>query len=228
MPRRPRNYLQGYSYHIVQRGVNRTRTFFNAEDFELYLALWREKSHKYQLAVHAYCLMPNHIHFLVTPDLPDSISKTMKTVGSHYAALVNKKYERTGTLWEGRHYSSLVDSESYMLRCYRYIENNPARAGIVNQPGSYQWSSYGLNTRPDFQWLTPHPVFLSLSDDVNVRSNRYRQFFTHSVDEDERFITKASFANLPIATLKFVEQVEQRHGISLTLNKGGRPRSRQH
>jgi putative transposase len=102
------------------------------------LELWRELSKKFGVAVHAYCLMTNHIHFLATPDTEDGISLVMKQVGSRYAQYINKKYKRTGTFWEGRHKSSLVQTEKYLLTCYRYIELNPVRAGMVEKPEEYK------------------------------------------------------------------------------------------
>lgn len=125
MPRRARMYLAGLPYHVVQRGNNREACFIETENYQFYLELWKELSVRYGVAVHAYCLMTNHVHFLATPDDEVAISRTMKVVGSRYAQYVNKKYRRTGTLWEGRHRASLVQSERYLLTCMRYIECNP-------------------------------------------------------------------------------------------------------
>lgn len=105
MPRRARSYLPGLPYHVVQRGNNREACFIEAENYQFYLELWQQASRRYGARVHAYCLMTNHIHILATPDKVDSISNTMKVVGSRYAQYINLKYKRTGTLWEGRHRS---------------------------------------------------------------------------------------------------------------------------
>ncbi len=129
MPRRARCYLPGYPYHIVQRGNNREACFIEPENYQFFLELWQQLSVRYQVRVHAYCLMTNHIHFLATPEFDDSISQTMKMIGSRYAQYINKTYRRTGTLWEGRHRSSLVQSDRYLLVCQRYIELNPVRLG---------------------------------------------------------------------------------------------------
>ena len=134
MPRRKRMYLPGYPYHIVQRGYNREACFVEPENYQYYLGLWKECTRRYGLAVHAYCLMTNHIHFLVTPDSEGSISRAMQVVGSRYAYYLNKSYRRTGTVWEGRHKSSLVQSERYLLTCMRYIELNPVVASMVEKP----------------------------------------------------------------------------------------------
>ena len=131
MPRRKRTYLPGFPYHIVQRGNNREACFIEAENYQFYLALWKECIKRYGAKVHAYCLMTNHIHFLVTPDEADSISRVMQVVGSRYGYYFNKSYKRSGTVWEGRHKSSLVQSDKYLLTCMRYIELNPVVAGMV-------------------------------------------------------------------------------------------------
>ncbi len=132
MPRRARMYLPGLPYHIVQRGNNREACFIEPETYQFYLELLKEVSLRYDLAVHCYCLMTNHIHLLATAGDKTSISNTMKVVGSRYAQYINKKYKRTGALWEGRHKSSLVQTDKYFLTCSRYIELNPVAANMVN------------------------------------------------------------------------------------------------
>ena len=131
MPRRARMYLSGLPYHIVQRGNNREACFIEPETYQYYLELLKEVSLRYDMAVHSYYLMTNHIHLLATAGDKTSISNTMKVVGSRYAQYINKKYNRTGTLWEGRHKSSLVQSDKYFLICSRYIELNPVAANMV-------------------------------------------------------------------------------------------------
>jgi putative transposase len=163
MPRRARHYIPHLPYHLVQRGNNREPCFVEPENYQLYLALWQELSERYGVAVHAYCLMTNHVHFLVTPGSDDAISKLMKNVGSRYAQYINRKYRRTGTLWEGRHKSSLIQSERYLLTCYRYIELNPVRAAMVKRPEEYRWSSYNANAWEDSSWLKPHTEYERLS-----------------------------------------------------------------
>ena len=141
MPRRARMYLPDLPYHIVQRGNNREACFIEPENYHYYLELWKEISSRYGTTVHAYCLMTNHVHILATPQEKTSISNTMKVVGSRYAQYINKKYKRTGTLWEGRHRSSLIQTEKYFLTCCRYIELNPVTANMVKRPEEYKWSS---------------------------------------------------------------------------------------
>lgn len=224
MPRRPRNYLPGYTYHLVQRGVNRAATFFNHEDYLSYLTLWEYYSQKFGLGVHAYCLMANHIHFLVTPTTADSISFTTRLVGSRYANRVNKKYSRTGTLWEGRHWASLIDDESYLLRCYRYIELNPVRANTCLSPAEYQWSSYRLNTDTSKSWLTPHPIFQRLGKSAEERGTNYSAFVSQGCPEEElNTFTKGFRKNRPTANVRIIKNLELKHQIDLGKEKCGRP-----
>ena len=145
MPRRARMYLPGHPYHIVQRGNNREACFVEPENYRYYLELWKENARRYGVAVHAYCLMTNHIHFLVTPEDAESISRATSVIGSRYAWYFNRSYKRTGTVWEGRHRSSLVQTDRYFLTCCRYIEMNPVVAGMVHKPEEYCWSSYRAN-----------------------------------------------------------------------------------
>jgi putative transposase len=217
--------LPGYPYHIVQRGNNREACFIEPENYRLYLELWQQLSERYQVRVHAYCLMTNHIHILATPDNPDSISLTMKTVGSRYAQYINKKYRRTGTLWEGRHRSSLVQSERYLLTCQRYIELNPVRAGMVERPEEYRWSSYGVNAWGDESWLLPNDEYLALGADSQSRMHAYRELFRHEVSEqDLHLLRKAAHYCQPTGDDRFRDQIESKYGIRLGQMGRGRPR----
>lgn len=141
MPRRARSYVSGLPYRVVQRGNNREVCFIEPENYQFYLELWRQSARRYGVQVHAFCLMTNHIHVLATPEQVSSLSNAMSVVGSRYAQYANFKYRRTGTLWEGRHRSGLVQTETYLLTCCRYIELNPVRAGMVGRPEEYRWSS---------------------------------------------------------------------------------------
>ena len=225
MPRRARQYIPELPYHIVQRGNNREVCFIEPENYQFYLELWQELSAKYQVAVHAYCLMTNHIHFLVTPAADDSISNTMKAIGSRYAQYINKKYKRTGTLWEGRHKSSLVQSEQYLLTCYRYIELNPVRAGMVERPEEYQWSSYGANAWGDSSWLSAHHEYVCLGNDEVTRAEAYRQLFSHQLSNaDIDDVRKSTHYCQPLGDKRFGEFIAQKHGIQAGRMQRGRPK----
>lgn len=225
MPRRTRMYIPGFPYHVVQRGNNREACFLEAENCQFYLRLWNEVSQRYGLAVHAYCLMTNHIHFLVTPEHETSVSNTMQVVGSRYAHYVNKRYRRTGTLWEGRHRASLVQSERYLLSCYRYIELNPVRAGMVNHPAEYRWSSYRNNAWGDPGWLIQHSEYRRLGGTLDARRRAYRDLFKQRFNEgDLHLLRKAAHYCLPVADEQFRRQLEDAYGLPVGQMKRGRPR----
>ena len=140
MPRRPRLNLASVPLHIIQRGNNRQVCFSCDEDSSAYLRWLAEYAKKFGMDIHAYVLMTNHVHLLATPQRENSLSKTLQAVGRQYVRYFNHSYRRSGTLWEGRYKSSLVQSERYLLECYRYIELNPVRAGMVDDPADYRWS----------------------------------------------------------------------------------------
>lgn len=224
MPRRQRNYLPDLPYHIVQRGNNRQACFLTLDDHCFYLDLWRRISRRYGAQVHAYCLMTNHVHFLVTPEREDSISRTMRDVGSRYTQRINKLYNRTGTLWEGRHHSSLIQSERYLFTCYRYIELNPVRAGLVRHPGEYEWSSYNLNSQANTGWLTPREEYVGLGSEPAERARAYQELFTHQLGQNELdFIRRAVHFGQPIGDPRFRDRIQTRYGITLGQMRRGRP-----
>ncbi len=224
MPGRTRMYLPGLPYHVIQRGNNRETCFIEPENYQFYLHLWQELSVRYGVQVHAYCLMTNHIHFLATPDNETSLSNTLKVVGSRYAQYINKKYKRTGTLWEGRHRSSLVQTECYLLTCMRYIELNPVRANMVLRPEEYRWSSYGSNGWGDLGWLTPHDEYQRLGWSLEQRCYTYRELFKHQLSEqDLHLIRKAAHYCQPVGDDRFRESIEKQYGIKLGQMGRGRP-----
>lgn len=179
MARQPRFVLPGQPQHIIQRGNNRQDIFGADEDYAYYLEKIGEAGNKHQCDIHAYVLMTNHVHLLVTPHLQNSISKMMQTVGRYYVQYFNHRYRRTGTLWEGRYKASLIDSEQYLLACMRYIELNPVRAtNMAGHPSEYRWSSYGSNAAgTDNALLTPHLVYKRLGKTEAERQAAYRQLF---------------------------------------------------
>lgn len=225
MPRRARMYFPGLPYHVVQRGNNREPCFIEPENYQFYLELWRTVSSRYGVAVHAYCLMTNHIHFLATPDSKTGLSNTMKVIGSRYAQYINLKYKRTGTLWEGRHRSSLVQTDRYLLACMRYIELNPVRAGMVDRPEEYKWSSYGINAWGDEGWLKPHAEYLALNDSGVDRYSTYRDLFkSHLSGKDLELIRKATHYCQPVGNDRFRREIEEKYGVKLGQLNRGRPK----
>lgn len=163
MPRGPRVIVPDQPLHVVQRGINRNTCFFSQFDYQTYLRYLAEFSPAFECAVHAYCLMTNHVHLVLTPSTTKSCALLMKNLGQCYVQTVNHRLGRSGTLWEGRFYSSLITSDAYLLNCYRYVERNPVRAGIVGAPHDYGWSSYRANTGAGTgTFLIPHAVYKSV------------------------------------------------------------------
>jgi putative transposase len=162
--------------HIVQRGIARNACFFETNDYRKYLHLLADCCATFDCALHAYCLMTNHVHLLVTPHAPDAAGRFMKHLGQCYVQTINDRRQRSGTLWEGRYYSCLLNSYRYVLACYRYIELNPVRAGMVAAASEYPWSSYrvhGEGKPPGM--LTRHPAYESLANSDDERVAAYRQ-----------------------------------------------------
>ncbi len=174
MPRRPRRLQPGVPVHITQRGVNRTPSFSCDDDRAFYLELLAALAHDTGSALHAYVLMTNHVHLLLTPNTSGAATLLMMRLGQRYVRAINRAYGRTGTLWEGRFHSSMAQDEAFVLTCYRYIELNPVRAGMVQHPGEYPWSSYRANAgRAPTQMLVPHERYLALGGDDASRRRAY-------------------------------------------------------
>lgn len=227
MPRRSRMYLPGYTYHIFQRGNNRKACFFEEENYHVYLNYIGDSLRRYGVYLHAYCLMTNHVHLLITPSETGSISNLMKVASSRYAHYVNKKYSRTGSLWEGRHKSSAVESEKYLLKCSRYIELNPVAAKMVDSPGHYVWTSYHRNAFGIYdQLITPHTVYLGLGKSAGERCSNYRELFHQALSEKDKVaIREALYYSMPFGSDEFRDQIECRIGRPVGHARRGRPAS---
>jgi putative transposase len=214
MPRRPRRLIQGMPYHLVQRGNNRQPCFSDVEDRLIYLGLWKAKSAQHGLPVHAYCLMTNHVHILCSNVSDGCISRTVKTVNGTYAAYVNRKYGRTGTLWEGRFWSSLIQTRRYLLACYRYIELNPVRAGLVQHPQDYPWSSYQANAMGKESWIETHEEFDSLGLCPATRQIAYKKLFAAPLSEElSDQIRRGLRRSLPVGDDNFVSAMKEQLGL---------------
>ncbi len=205
MPRKARMFLPDVPCHIISRGNNRDACFFSDDDYLYYLACLNDACRKHDVDVHAYVLMTNHVHLLMTPRAITSIPRVIQSIGRRYVQYINKTYRRSGTLWEGRYKASLVDAEQYLLACYRYIELNPVRANVVEHPLDYRWSSYGVNAGvKSRRRLVPHEVYLRLGMDQNARCNAYRELF--SVDLEQSLIhdiQRASTFSMPLGNSRF-------------------------
>ena len=185
MPRRQRIQATGLPVHVIQRGNNHQACFLFEADYGFFLDRLEEYSKRFECDLHAYVLMTNHVHLLLTPRIPRGLSLLMKFLGQCYAQYVNRTYHRSGTLWEGRYRSSVVQSQRYVLACYRYIELNPVRAHMVKHPGDYLWSSYAVNAegRP-LRWLSPHGEYLALGLGEESRRSTYRDLFSTALSPE--------------------------------------------
>jgi len=227
MPRRPRVLLPGVPLHLIQRGNNRSACFFAEHDYRYYLEQLAEQGATHGCALHAYCLMTNHVHLLLTPKTADSAAQMMKALGQRYAQYINRSYRRTGTLWDGRFRSCPVQHETYLLACHRYIELNPARAGLVEHPADYPWSSYRGNAQPGHSdpLLAPHPLYQALGHDEADRSEAYRELFRDLLEPgmvDE--IREATNGNFALGHPAFIAQIEEALGRRVAPGRPGRPR----
>ena len=233
MPRKPRISPIGIPQHIIVRGNNRQVCFTTEGDMAFYVSCLKNYSRKHQLQIHAWVLMSNHIHLLCTPLSENAVSKTMQDVGRLYVGYFNKAYKRTGTLWEGRYKSSLVQSEYYLLAIYRYIELNPVRATMVDEPADYSFSSYQINALGKSSDLcTPHSEYLSLGFDDKSRQQNYRLLFEQELDNKLiDTIRNTTNKGIAIGNKDFIEQIQELTGYNLTNVNRGRPagwRKREH
>lgn len=204
------------------------RCFREESDFLFYLTSLQRLSEKFECAIHAYCLMSNHIHLLMTPEAAPACAGLMKELSQSYAHYFNKKYERTGTLWEGRFRSCLVESASYVLACYRYIELNPLRGGLVTHPSLYPWSSYGANTgmRQD-ALVTPHSEFLSLAIESRARYILYGGLLDEGTSASMLGAIRAATAGgYPLVSDEFKAALTPSAGRRLDRGHPGRPPKR--
>jgi putative transposase len=227
MARLPRICLPGIPQHVIQRGNNRQVCFASDEDFAAYAHWLKETSLKCRVAIHAWVFMTNHVHLLVTPETEDGLSRMMQTLGRHYVRYFNYTYKRTGTLWEGRFKSCVVDAENYLLVCMRYIELNPVRAGMVKKPDDYAWSSFranGLGIK--IKLWKPHPVYRALGDTIKECADAYQALFLGHIDSDQLAqIRHASNKGMVLGNDRFKKEVERLTGRRVTsLKRGPKPK----
>jgi len=225
MPRKPRFFVPDIPNHIIQRGNNREAVFFEEEDCQTYKNILHESAESSGVKIHAYVLMTNHIHILATADSTRGISLMMQKTGRFYVPYINHKYQRTGTLWEGRFKSSLVDSDFYVLACMRYIEMNPVRAHMVESPESYKWSSYHVNANDTHDRLvTPHITYLALSRTKKYRLLKYIDLFSEHLDDKVlKAIRNCAQTGTPLGGSKFVKQIEDKLKVKVGYSRRGRP-----
>ena len=178
MPRPRRIHIPGVSVHVYQRGANRSVTFFDDEDFEKFEALTVESTRAYDVIVHAFTLMTNHYHLVVTPKDQRALSRVVHSLAGEYSRYHNRKYTRIGPTWNGRYGASLLSDERYFLGCLRYVEKNPVTASIVETPEAYRWSSYRFHAMGEpSSWLVFHDLYLRLGPTPGTRQTAYRAMF---------------------------------------------------
>lgn len=225
MARLPRLTLPGYPHHIIQRGNNRQMIFADTQDFATMMALLAENAQKFAVAVHAYVLMDNHFHLLATPATAEALPLMMQAVGRSYVRYFNQRHARSGTLWEGRYRSTLIETERYLLACMVYIDLNPVRAGMVAQPGAWQWSSHAhyLGQRID-KLVTPHALYWALGNTPFAREAAYAGLVQAGIGSgDQAALTDAALSGWALGDPEFVAELQKKSPRRVAKARAGRP-----
>ena len=225
MARLPRFFAPGVPLHVIQRGNNHQKLFGQVTDYQNYLEWLKEAAQWHACAIHAYVLMPNHVHLLVTPSHKESLPKTFQSLGRRYVQYFNATYDRTGTLWEGRYRATLIDSESYFLICCRYIELNPVRAELVRHPRDYRWSSYHHHAEAKSDsLLTRHTLYTRLGANSEARQQAYRALFRqHLSGETLDAIQEATNKAWVLGSAKFKQRLSKKLDRRVAPLPRGRP-----
>jgi len=228
VPRMGRVVVPHYPHHVVQRGHNRQVIFAAPQDFERYLRALRELKNELGIAVYAFCLMTNHVHLLLAPGEAGALGKLMKRLAGRQTRHHNRLESRSGTLWEGRYKSSVVDRDDYLLACSRYIELNPVRARIVRLPEEYPWSSCRYRFGPDrSNWLDPDPCYIGLGATDAERRRRYSEFLRAGIPTGERnLIREAVQRGQLTGSARFTQEVAGILGRRVERRGPGRPANR--
>ena len=228
MARLPRLTLAHYPHHIIQRGNNRQPIFASTGDYQTLLDVLDENAKKFKVAIHAYVLMSNHFHLLATPATAEGLPQMMQAVGRRYVRYFNDSQKRTGTLWEGRYKSTLIQTERYLLACMAYIDLNPVRAGQVPGPQDYPWSSYGHTTgqRVD-KLVTPHPLVWELGNTPFAREAAYAQLVLGGISPvQQAALTEATLSGWVLGEPDFVADLQKRTQRRVSKAAAGRPLSK--
>jgi putative transposase len=226
MARQPRQAVAGLPYHVIQRGHNRQPVFIDDHDRRHYLDILAEAAQASGLAVHAYVLMDNHVHLVATPETDASLPSAMQALGRRYVRGFNRRHRRTGTLWEGRYRSGVIEADRYLLACLRYIDLNPVRAGMVAEPRDWSWSSHrhyvGLAVDP---LLHIHPTLWGLGNTPFERESAYRSLFEDTLAEVEpEWLGDRVESGKTIASTHYQRKLEHTRGVLLIPRPVGRPR----
>ncbi len=225
MARLPRLTLPGYPHHVIQRGNNRQAIFASAADYQALLDLLDENAEKFGVAIHAYVLMSNHFHLLATPQTADGLPLMMQAVGRRYVRHFNDGQKRTGTLWEGRYKSTLIQTERYLLACMVYIDLNPVRAALVAQARDYPWSSHGHYTgqRTD-KLITPHGLVWELGNTPFAREAAYAELVQSGISPAQQAaLTDSTLFGWALGDSDFVANLQKKTQRRIVKNTAGRP-----
>lgn len=216
--------------HVIQRGNNRQVCFTTEQDYVTYTAWLAAYAKRCRVDIHAWVMMSNHVHLLCTPRREGSLSQMMQSLGRCYVRYFNREYHRSGTLWEGRYRSCLVQENTYLLEVYRYIELNPVRAEMVASPCDYRWSSYQINALGQSSDLcTPHSTYLALGANDAERQHHYRELFDRCVDDELLAeIGATAHKGLALGNDQFKQAIELLTGGRVTPKKRGRPVGSKH
>ena len=228
MARLPRLTLPGLPHSVIQRGNNRQLIFESASDYQTMLGLLAESAKTFQVAIHAYVLMENHFHLLATPQTDGGLTQLMQAVGRRYVRYFNDAHDRTGTLWEGRYRSTVLEAEPYLLACMAYLDLNPVRSGLVSQPGDYPWSSFGHygGLRAD-KLLTSPPLIWALGNTPFAREAAYTQMVQTGISAvQQAALTDATLSGWALGSPRFVENLQKITPRRLTKGRAGRPVSK--
>jgi len=225
MARLPRLTLPGYPHHVIQRGNNRQAIFTSPADYQTLLDLLRINAEKFGVAIHAWVLMTNHFHLLATPQTADALPQMMQAVGRSYVRYFNDAQGRTGTLWEGRYKSTLIQTDRYLLACMAYIDLNPVRAGLVAQAADYAWSSHGhyIGRKTD-KLITPHPLYWELGNTPFAREAAYADLVRAGVSDQQRAdLTQSALSGWALGEDDFVADLQKKTARRVAKGLAGRP-----
>jgi putative transposase len=225
MARQPRLALPGYPHHVIQRGNNRQPIVLDEADRRMLYSLWLEESQRHKVAVNAYVLLDNHFHMLLTPPSDEAMSLMMQSVGRTYVRYFNKRHNRSGTLWEGRYKSSLIDSEAYLLTCMAYIDLNPVRAGLAESAEDFSWSSYKhLAGQSIDKLVTPHALYWGLGNTPFAREAAYAEFVAGGLSAaTQKALTESALKGRVVGRPDFLRSLEKSTQRQILPQKAGRP-----
>ena len=228
MARLPRLSVPGYPHHVIQRGNNRQPIFLDEADRQQLLQLLESLAREFDVTVHAYVLMDNHFHLLLTPQTAEGLPRLMQAVGRRYVRYFNDRHGRSGTLWDGRYKSTLIETERYLLACMAYIDLNPVRAGLVGQARDYAWSSHGYyaGLRSD-RLVNPHPLYWALGNTPFAREAAYARLVQEGVSaSQQRALTESVLKGWALGGPDFMTQLQKKTDRRLSKAAAGRPTSR--